>query len=115
MELQSMSFSIQRSDSAFSDLVPRYAAVPDPGALGVIAFEERVDGAVFVPARQLGPERLIEIWPPAGDGDVMFGSVAAHGGEPLETTARRVYSGIIEQARDAGFPYFLRMWNHVGG
>jgi chorismate lyase/3-hydroxybenzoate synthase len=114
MERQSMSSSTLRSDSSI-ELVPRYAAGPDPAALALIAFEQRVDGAVFVPARRLGPAPLIEIWPSVDHGEVMFGSAAADGEEPIETATRRIYGAIIDRTRQADHPHFLRIWNHVGG
>jgi chorismate lyase/3-hydroxybenzoate synthase len=99
-----------------TDLVPRYGAGPATAGAGIIAFGTPLDGAVFVPARPLGPDHHVESWPLATDDEVMFGSVAvADSVDPMETIARRVYDGVIAQAREAGYPYFLRMWNHVGG
>jgi chorismate lyase / 3-hydroxybenzoate synthase len=99
--------------SSSTDLIPRYAAVPKPG-FPAVSFGQPQDGAVAVPLRQLGAETLIELWP--SHPDVLFGSVSARDeDEPLEALSRRVYARLIEEVREAGYPYFLRMWNHVGG
>lgn len=93
-------------------LVPRYS--PDArGALGAVAFGRAVDGAVYVPMRQLG-EPLLEIWPARADDDVLFGSVSFETAEPLESVTRAAYAKLIDDVRKAGYPFFLRMWNHVG-
>ncbi|HEV7242249.1 MAG TPA: Rid family hydrolase [Thermoanaerobaculia bacterium] len=77
----------------------------------VIAFGEIVPGALHVPVRQLGPEPRVEIL--ASDG-LLFGAVTAEETKPLETISRETYARLIQQVRDAGFPYFVRMWNFVG-
>jgi len=109
-----MSSSISPSVFASTEPGPRYAPHPEPAALGCIAFGEPAAGALSVPLRQLGPEPLVEIWPPVEDGAVMFGSVSMEETEPLEALARRVYARLIDDVRGAGYPYFLRMWNFVG-
>ncbi|HEY0142789.1 MAG TPA: Rid family hydrolase [Thermoanaerobaculia bacterium] len=79
-----------------------------------VSFGQPVPGArVHVPLRQLGPAPLVEIWP--SHPDVLFGSITAGGDEPLEELSRRFYAELIDRVRNEGFPYFLRMWNHVGG
>lgn len=78
-----------------------------------IAFGAPVEGAsLFVPSRQLGGEALVETW---RTDDLLFGAVAADETEPLETLSRAHYAAMIEHVRGAGYPYFLRMWNFVGG
>ena len=106
-----MSSSISPSISRAADLAPSY----DTAARGLaVSFGEPVDGArVHVPLRQLGPRALLEIWP--SHPDVLFGSIQAEENEPLEELSRRVYAELIDRVRGEGFPYFLRMWNHVGG
>jgi chorismate lyase/3-hydroxybenzoate synthase len=79
-----------------------------------VSFGVRVQGAFYVPLRQLGPVRLIESWPQAA-GPLMFGSVALEESEPIESLTRSAYTRIITEVREAGYPYFVRMWNHVGG
>lgn len=76
-----------------------------------VSFGQRIPGAVYVPLRQLGPEPLLELWP-AHD-DLLFGSFSVEDGD-LESLARDAYARLIEHARRAGFPYFVRIWNHVG-
>lgn len=89
-------------------IVPRYEA-----RAGAATFEVDLGGrAVVVPVKQLGAGGLVETWP-AGP-DVMFGAVSVHDGFALEATARDVYAQLIAEVRAAGFPYFVRMWNHVG-
>ena len=44
----------------------------------------------------------------------MFGSAAIEATETLEQTSREVYAELIERARVAGYPYFVRVWNYVG-
>lgn len=107
-----MSSAISPAPSAFAGLVPRYGAAPEAAA-HAITFGERAAGAVYVPLRQLAPERLVELWP--SQPDILFGSVSVTEEEPLETLSRRVYADLIKDVREAGYPYFLRMWNHVGG
>lgn len=104
-----MSSLISRSISTIEVTYARANAAPD-GHL--VAFGEAVAGALFVPARQLGPEPLVEVWQPEG---LMFGAVAATETKPLEELSREHYTRMIEHVRASGHPYFLRMWNFVGG
>lgn len=98
--------------STSAALVPVYAPAPSPG-LGCVSFGREVPGAVFVPLRQLG-KPMFELWP-ARDGDgVLFGSLALEETQPIESLARAAYAKLIDDVRAAGYPYFLRMWNHVG-
>lgn len=76
-----------------------------------IAFGEAVAGALHVPLRQLGPEPRVEVL--ASD-DLLFGAVTAEETKPLEEVSRATYARLIEHVRDAGYPYFVRMWNFVG-
>ena len=85
-----------------------------PHALGSVAFGERVAGASYVPLRQLGAERLVETWC-APSRDVLFGSFSVEETKPLEELTREVYDRAIAHARSAGYPYFLRVWNYLGG
>jgi len=91
-------------------MIPRYARSGSRDSFAV-----RGTGAppVHVPLRQLGPEPLDEVWPPL-EGEVIFGSVSAEETKPIEDVARDVYARVIDEVRKAGYPYFLRMWNHVG-
>lgn len=89
-------------------MIPRYEA-----RAGAATFEIDLAGrALVVPVKQLGAEGLIELWP-AGP-DVLFGAVSVHDGAALEATARDIYAKLIAEVREAGFPYFVRMWNYVG-
>lgn len=98
-----MSIPIRISETA---ILPRYERRP------ALTFEIELAGrSLDVPVRQLGPEGLVELWP---DADVLYGAVKIEQAEDLEATAREVYAGLIAQVRDAGFPYFVRMWNYVG-
>lgn len=81
-----------------------------------------------LPLPQLGPEPLLEVWrarrePERGttngiawahDGAVLFGSLSLDG-DAIEAVTRDVYARALRFVREAGYPYFLRMWNHVGG
>lgn len=77
-----------------------------------IAYGERRPGALFVPLTQFNAGCVVEEFPLA-DG-VRFGSVVAEDGRPIEEMAHDVYSRIIRETREAGHPYFLRLWNYVG-
>lgn len=70
------------------------------------------DQSLVVPARQMASAPLIESW--SVNGDVLFGSIASDDDRPLDQQARDMYARIIADVRAAGFPYFVRMWNHVG-
>jgi chorismate lyase/3-hydroxybenzoate synthase len=79
-----------------------------------VSFGAPLPGALYVPLRQLGSVPLVEIWPAREDDDMMFGSVTLDGSEPIESLTRSAYARLIAATRAAGYPYFLRMWNHVG-
>ncbi len=76
-----------------------------------IAFGSPVPGALHVPVRQFGPHPRIEVLETE---DLLFGAVVAEEREPLEEISRATYARLIQQVRDAGYPYFVRMWNFVG-
>ena len=101
-----MSLSIRKPVEMF--YAPR-ASVREGHA---VAFGEALPGAISVPVRQLGPQSLVEVWE---SGDLLFGGVVAEETKGLEALSRDVYARLIEQVRVAGYPYFVRMWNFVGG
>ncbi len=78
----------------------------------VVAFGEPMPDALFVPLRVLGAEPPFEVWT-SGE-DLLFGSIAIDAAESLEQSAHDIYAQLIERARMAGYPYFVRMWNYVG-
>jgi len=99
--------------SASTSLIPIYG----PGAvnaLGTVSFGRQVPGAVFVPMRQLGGP-VLEVWPAGGENEILFGSIAFEDAGAIESVTREAYAKLIADVRAAGYPYFLRMWNHVGG
>jgi chorismate lyase/3-hydroxybenzoate synthase len=108
-----MSSAIPSFTSPLTEVVPRYAAGPETGTHSVSFGQPGGAAAVVVPLLQLGPEPLMELWP--SQPDVLFGSMSAEEDAPLEGLSRRVYGRLIDEVREAGYPYFLRMWNHVGG
>lgn len=57
----------------------------------------------------------MEIWPAREDDQVVFGSLTLEETEPIESLTRGAYARLIAGTRAAGYPFFLRMWNHVGG
>lgn len=73
---------------------------------------ERPD-ALVVPLRPLGDGPALETW--ESNGDVYFGSMVAEEDRPLDELSRELYARVIAEVREAGFPYFVRMWNYVGG
>jgi len=79
----------------------------------LIAFGAPVAGTLSVPLRTLGPGPHVEVW--ESDDELRFGSLVVDAAESLEETSRDVYSRLIAEARGAGYPYFVRMWNYVGG
>jgi chorismate lyase/3-hydroxybenzoate synthase len=79
----------------------------------VVAFGQQRPGALFVPLRPLGDGPALETW--ESNDDVMFGSATADATLPLAEAARERYELVIAEVREAGFPYFVRMWNYVGG
>lgn len=87
---------------------------PSVDGCPAVSFGRHLDGALFVPLRQLGPEPQLETWPQAKD-ELLFGAVTLEENGSLESLTRAAYDRMIEEARAAGYPYFLRMWNHVGG
>ena len=98
--------------STSSALIPVYARTL-PSVLGAVSFGREVAGALYVPMRQLG-EPVIEVWPPRAEDDVLFGSLSFEHVDELEAVTRDAYSRLIAHVREAGYPFFLRMWNHVG-
>jgi chorismate lyase/3-hydroxybenzoate synthase len=84
-----------------------------PSLQHVVAFGEPVAGALTVPLRTLGAGAHVEEWE-CGD-DLLFGSVVVSEAEPLEEHARQAYARLIGDVRAAGYPYFVRMWNYLGG
>ena len=104
-----MSSSISRS---ISGIEVTYARALDAPAGHVVAFGESVPSALVVPSRQLGPEPLVEVWQ---SDELLFGAVALEETMPLEELSREHYARLIAHVRSSGFPYFLRMWNFVGG
>jgi chorismate lyase/3-hydroxybenzoate synthase len=96
-----------------SDIEVTYARPEGEVDGHVVAFGEPVDGAALcVPSRQLGSEPLVEVW--RAD-ELLFGAVTAPETESLEALTRAHYARMIDHVRGAGYPYFLRMWNFVGG
>jgi chorismate lyase / 3-hydroxybenzoate synthase len=79
----------------------------------LIAFGPPVAGMLSVPLRTLGSGPHTEVW--ESDDDLHFGSLVIAETESLEATSREVYERLIIEARSAGFPYFVRMWNYLGG
>src|SRR5688572_299111 len=79
----------------------------------LIAFGAPVAGTLSVPLRALGPGPHLEVW--ESDDELRFGSLVVDATESLEATSRDVYTHLIADARGAGYPYFVRMWNYVGG
>lgn len=77
-----------------------------------IAYGKSVDGALHVPVRQFGSDPRVEVL--SGE-DLLFGSITADETKPLEEISRETYMRLIRHVRDAGYPYFVRMWNFVGG
>jgi chorismate lyase/3-hydroxybenzoate synthase len=78
-----------------------------------IAYGETFANALCVPIRGLGSGPFVEEWPVPER--VIFGSIVLEGDGPIEEIARDVYVRIIREARDSGHPYFLRIWNYLGG
>ncbi len=76
-----------------------------------VAFGEAVTGALHIPIRQFGPGPRVEVL--AGD-DLLYGAVTSEESKPLEGLARETYARLIQHVREAGYPYFVRMWNFVG-
>jgi chorismate lyase / 3-hydroxybenzoate synthase len=117
----------QRMLPLWPELVPT-DRVPAGDVLGVVGFDLAPGGArLTIPIRQLGAAPVAEVWRSAlpttharcGDvsfstnGSVLLGTIAADGGE-TEVVTRRLYEQIVDTACRAGYPYLLRVWNHVG-
>lgn len=95
-----------------SGLEIQYARADDAPAGHTVAFGQSVPAALIVPSRQLGPEPLVEVWQSE---ELLFGAAAIEETMPLEELSRGHYARLIEHVRASGYPYFLRMWNFVGG
>ena len=76
-----------------------------------IAFGAAVAGALHVPVRQFGAEPRVEV---LAAEDLLFGALTAEETGPLEDVSRETYARLIAHVREAGYPYFVRMWNFVG-
>lgn len=98
--------AILRTNIAIDYRVPH-----DRGVGHAVAFGSTVSGALHVPVRQFGPTPRIEV---LESEDLLFGAVTVEESEPLEELSRATYARLIQQVRDAGYPYFVRMWNFVG-
>jgi chorismate lyase/3-hydroxybenzoate synthase len=98
--------AVNRSMSSIQQFAPVIAE-------HVVAFGQPRPDVLSIPVRVLGPEPPLERWPARED--VIFGSVIGDPSHPLEETSRELYAGIIRDVREAGYPYFIRMWNYVGG
>jgi chorismate lyase / 3-hydroxybenzoate synthase len=98
----------------FSAVMPRYLP-PDsvsPDA-PLIAFGDAIEGKPCIPVPQLGRHPRVEVWD-LPTGELYFGTAFSEGALPLVRETRELYDRILTQARAAGFPWFVRMWNHVG-
>lgn len=99
-------------------LIPRYLPLHDAARheflARIVYGGEALPGAVHVPMRQLGPEPLVEVWESAG-ADLLFGSLDVASSDAIEVSSREIYVRLIADVRRAGYPYFVRMWNFVGG
>jgi chorismate lyase/3-hydroxybenzoate synthase len=78
-----------------------------------IAYGAPAADALFVPVRPLGSMSAVEEWP-LPDGTI-FGAVTVDDSRSLEEATREIYARLISEVREAGYPYFLRIWNYVGG
>ena len=96
-----------------SDTSPVILSSDNGHGVPAVSFGTPVAGTFHVPLRQLGPVPLIESWPPAA-GPLLFGAVSLEETEPIESLTRSAYARLIAEVRAAGYPYFVRMWNHVG-
>lgn len=117
-------------------LVPEYIAEAELAnlsgnhVLGSVLFDAPKAAApgvvVHVPMRQLGAERLAEVWMARetsepghagairyrGNDEVLFGAVVAPRSRKVELVGFEAYEAILRFTRSAGYPYLLRMWNH---
>lgn len=109
-----MNVCVQMPTVSLLDLVPQY--VPPHSAAGDalvrIAYGKPLPDALFVPNAQLGPEPRLELWQGT---DVLFGAITAEETRPLEEISHDLYADLITHVRGEGYPYFVRMWNYVGG
>jgi chorismate lyase/3-hydroxybenzoate synthase len=105
------------------ELTPRYLSFRDaavrPDALARITYGGEpllpAPNAVYVPVAQLGGPQAVEVWESRG-ADLLFGATFAPANtHSIEEAARSIYSNLIADVRRAGYPYFVRMWNYVGG
>ena len=87
--------------------------LPLPASEHVVAFGQPRAGALFVPLPVLAGDSAVETW--TSNEDVLFGSAVADESKPLDVASRELYAGVIRDVREAGYPYFLRIWNYVGG
>lgn len=105
--------------SAVRPLEPRYLPATD--------LPSPLLGIAKIPAPQFASP-LVEVWPAqseprrgvscgivfAEDGELLFGAVEGVEDRPLEELTHELYANAIALVREQGYPYFLRMWNHVG-
>jgi chorismate lyase/3-hydroxybenzoate synthase len=78
----------------------------------IISFGTPVPDALHVPLRALGEGPHLEVW--ESEDELLFGCAVLDETMPLESLARSVYARLIADARAAGHPYFVRMWNYLG-
>ncbi len=104
-------------------MLPVHPEIIAPEALPA----EGVLAAVAIPLRQFGAPRR-EVWrsplpvvrsqsdgvATASNGEVLFGTISGTAGD-TEALTERLYERIVKTARQTGYPYLLRVWNHVGG
>jgi chorismate lyase/3-hydroxybenzoate synthase len=111
-------YAVLMPTSPVTSLLPGYIsraeAARRASLVRVVYGGEPIEGAAYVPARQLGGEPLVEAWDANGV-DLRFGWIAAPAEGSLENNSRDVYAQLIREVREAGYPYFVRMWNFVGG
>lgn len=115
-----------------SHFVPLSRLDADDHTLGVVFFGERMrqlDPALSltVPIPQLGDVEVAEVWLAeetvrrldaeslslAVAGDVAFGVMRVDRRLPLAEATRLAYLEMVQSLRELGFPWFLRIWNHV--
>jgi chorismate lyase/3-hydroxybenzoate synthase len=102
-----------------SNIAIEYRPPEDLGCGHAIAFGDALAGALHIPIRQFGTEPRVEVL--ASD-DLLFGALSAEESaresaeetQTLEEVSRETYARLIQHVRDAGYPYFVRMWNFVG-
>ena len=108
-----------------SELALRASSILGAVRFGVEASPN--DASPRVSLRQLGREELAEVWLSdlpvrrgfeeglnfAENGEVLFGSATLAGSEAIEVETRHTYDAMIRFIRAAGYPSFLRIWNHL--